>query len=126
MLDQTWAPEIGCKFGGLQESLPSCSCRATQFRRNLQDLDHQGDGTPLPRTGSHEIVFGSQFIVRADRRRRTMPKPAIQIFDDRRERGVNPLARCQVSCLMNRGSYERVSKPYLRCIELDQLSRDGG
>jgi hypothetical protein len=55
-----------------------------------------------------------------------MPKPAILILDDRRERGVNPLARCKVSDLMNRGSYERVSKPRLRYIELNQLGRNGG
>gem|GEM_PF-6591078 len=55
-----------------------------------------------------------------------MPKPAVLILDDRRKRGMNPLARCNVGGLMDRGSHERVSKPNLHCIEIDQLGGGGG
>jgi hypothetical protein len=87
--------EISRKIRRPAKSLPSCFCRGTQFCRDLQDLDDHRDGDLPPRTGCHEILFGSRFIVRADRRCRTMPKPTILILDDRRERGVNPLAGLQ-------------------------------
>src|SRR5215467_6040778 len=121
MVKQFWAPEINRKSGRLKKPVPSGLRRATQLGRDLQDLDDHGDGAPPLRTGCHEIVFGGQFVVRADCRCRPMPKLTILILDDRRERGVNPLPRCKASDLMNRGSYERVSKPRLGCIKLDQL-----
>src|SRR5262249_34949643 len=123
MVKQFWAPEINRKSGRLKKSVPSGLRRATQPDRDLQNLDDHGDGAPPLRTPCHEIVFDSQFIVRADRRCRTMPKPTILILDNSRERGVNPLARCKVACLVNCRSYERVSKPRLGCTELDQLGR---
>ena len=126
MLKQFRPAKVSRKFGGLQKSLAPGLCRAAQPCRDLQDLDDHGDGASALRAARHEIEFGSQFVVRSHRRRRTMPKPAILILDDRGKRGVNPLARCNVGGLMDRGSYKRVSKPHLHCIEIDQLGGDGG
>ena len=39
---------------------------------------------------------------------------------------MNLLARRKIGGLINRRSYERMSKPRLRRIELDELRRDGG
>jgi hypothetical protein len=126
MLEQLRATKISRKLGGLQEPLLSGLCHAAQFCRDLQDLDRHGHGAAPPRTGCHEIVFGSQVIVRADRGGGTVPEPTVLIFDDRGECSMDPLARCWAGGLVDRRSYQRVSEPHLRCIEINEFRRDGG
>ena len=48
------------------------------------------------------------------------------ILNDRSERGVDPLAGRQVGRLMHRGANERMPKPHLRPVDLDQLGGDRG
>jgi hypothetical protein len=90
---------------------------------HVKDVNDHGDGTPPPRSNCHEIVLGSEFIVRADCCCCTMKKPTILVLDDRRERGMNLVAHCKLGGMMNRRSHERVSKPHFGCIEIDRLAK---
>ena len=101
--------------------------RAAQPCRAFQNLDRHRHGAAPQRARRHQVVFASELVVRSDRCCGTMPQLAVElIVNHGSKRGVDPLAGRRVGGLVHGGANERMPKPHLRPVDLDELRGDRG